>query len=57
MLEDYKRKHIRNKYMSENITRANKDIDSPQKKNEKFMYKTKSYGMEKSNSLNNSGIY
>ena len=26
--------------MSENITRANKDIDSPQKRNEKFMYKT-----------------
>ena len=40
MLEDYKRKHIRNKYMSENITKANKELESSPTKNEKFMYKT-----------------
>ena len=40
MLQDYKRKHIRNKYLSENITRTNKELEFPPTKNEKFMYKT-----------------
>ena len=40
MLQDYKRKHIRNNYISENITGTNKEFEQSPKKNEKFMYKT-----------------
>ena len=40
MLQDYRRKHIRNKLNSENVTRTNKELESIPIKNEKLMYKT-----------------
>ena len=40
MLQDYRHKHIGNKYNSMNVTRTNKELESLPIKNKKFMYKT-----------------